>query len=113
MKEKKLREMIRSQIKNTIKEDPDKFSRQIRGLGGLSRAKSGLDVALGKIDTDAIAKLNRSQKVRLLSTLLSNVGITAQDFAAIKSAVGRNLASTIAPADESVNEKTDFEMQKA
>ena len=104
MKEEQLREMIRKEILKKLDESPDGFSRSVRGVSGLSRARTGLERSFGKIDTAAISKLNRSQKVRLLTSLLSNVGITAQDFAAIKSQVGRNLADTIAPADESVNE---------
>ena len=104
MKEEQLREMIRKEILKKLDESPNGFSRSVRGVSGLSRAKTGLERSFGKIDTAAISKLNRSQKVRLLTSLLSNVGITAQDFAAIKSQVGRNLADTIAPADESVQE---------
>ena len=104
MKEHELRKLIRKQIVKELSEQQPSFAKSVRGVSGLSRARSGLTQSLGKIDTAAISKLNRSQKVRLLTSLLSNVGITAQDFAAIKSQVGRNLADTIAPADESIEE---------
>ena len=101
MKETKIRALVRNQIIKELDEQPD-----LRGIRGISKAKSGLQRSLGKIDTGAIAKLNKSQKIRLLTSLLSNVGITAQDFETIKNQVGRKLADTIAPADESVEEVT-------
>ena len=106
MKEKELREIVRQQIVKKMNENPSRFSKQATGVRGLGAAKAGLDRSLGKIDTGAIAKLGRTQKIKLLTALLSNVGITAQDFASIKNLVGRNLADTIAPADESVEEVT-------
>ena len=108
MKETKIRALVRNQIIKELDEQPD-----LRGIRGISKAKSGLQRSLGKIDTGAIAKLNKSQKIRLLTSLLSNVGITAQDFETIKNQVGRKLADTIAPADESIQEQEDdFEMSK-
>jgi len=106
MKEKELREIVRQQIIKKMNENPSRFSKQAGGVRGIGTAKAGLDRSLGKIDTNAIAKLGRTQKIKLLTALLSNVGITAQDFASIKNIVGRNLADTIAPADESVEEAT-------
>jgi hypothetical protein len=114
MKEKELREIIRNQIIQKMNEEPSRFAKDVSGVRGLGRAKSGLDKSLSRIDTSAISKLGRSQKIKLLTSLLSNAGITAQDFAAIKNAVGRNLAGTIAPADESIQEADDdYELQKA
>jgi hypothetical protein len=104
MKEKQIREIVRNQIIKKMNEAPSRFSQDIGSVRGLSRAKSGLGKSLDKVDTSAISKLGRSQKIKLLTSLLSNVGITAQDFGAIKNAVGRNLAGTIAPADESIEE---------
>ena len=104
MKEKELREIVRKQIVKKMNENPSRFSKQATGVRGLGTAKAGLDRSLAKIDTGAIAKLGRQQKIKLLTALLSNVGITAQDFASIKNIVGRNLADTIAPADEAMQE---------
>ena len=106
MKEKELRSVIRKHIIKEMNENPSRFSKQSSGVRGLGAARAGLERSLGKIDTDAIARLGRTQKIKLLTALLSNVGITAQDFSSIKNLVGRNLADTIAPADESVEEAT-------
>ena len=82
MKESKIRALVRNQIIKELDEQPD-----LRGIRGISKAKSGLQRSLGKIDTGAIAKLNKSQKIRLLTSLLS--------------------------ADESIQEQEDdFEMSK-
>ena len=113
MNEIQLRTLIRNQIIREMNENPSRFrGAQRSALGGAG--STALDRALGKIDTTSIAKLGRTQKIKLLVQLLSNIGITAQDFSAIKGQVGQNLAGTIAPTDESIQEADgDYEMQKA
>ena len=112
MKESELRSLIRKQIMKEMNENPERFRGASRSaLGG--GAATALDSALKKVDMSGIARLGRTQKMQLLVRLLTNIGITASDFDKIKSAVGRNLADTIGPADESIEEKKDFELAKA
>ena len=106
MKEIKLREIIRKQIIKRLSEAPDSFSSKLGSsvssrLGG---AKSALNQGLKKIDVSRVSKLPRSQKINLLTALLQNVGVSAKDFEAIKSRVGRQLSSADNATEESIEE---------
>ena len=106
MKEIKLREVIRKQIIKRISEATDSFTSKVGSSvsGKLGGAKAALNQGLKKIDVGRVSKLPRSQKINLLTALLQNVGVSAKDFEAIKSRVGRQLSSADNTTDESVNE---------
>jgi hypothetical protein len=116
MKEEQLREMIRSQIKTKIKEDPDRFSRQIgQGVSGrLGGARSALDRGLAQLNVDKLARLNKTQKIDLLVGLLQNVGINSGDFRNIQARVSNALKRKEMSAQDTMGEaKEEFELQKA
>jgi len=116
MKEIKLREVIRKQIIKRLSEAPDSFTSKVGSSvsGKLGGAKAALNQGLKKIDVSRVSKLPRSQKINLLTALLQNVGVSAKDFEAIKSRVGRQLSSADNATEESIEEaEGGYEMQKA
>jgi len=106
MKEIKLREIIRKQIIKRLSEAPDSFTSKVGSSvsGKLGGAKAALNQGLKKIDVSRVSKLPRSQKINLLTALLQNVGVSAKDFEAIKSRVGRQLSSADNATEESIEE---------
>jgi len=111
MKERELREMVRKQLVNMISEAPaDSF---LGRVGSTVRARLGgrrqqLSKLLGDIDTVRISRLPKAQKIELITALMQQFGITAQDFNAIKQRVSRTLKTTqplpSAQMGENINE---------
>jgi len=88
--ETKLRSVIRRKIKEALRSD-DSFLSQVGSsvTSRLGSRRQTLDRILATIDTDRLGKLPNSQKVDLLVALVQKFGISARDFASIKSRVQR------------------------
>ena len=93
MKEQELRETIRKEIKKALAEKRGDFLGQVGSVvrGRLGSARQQLARALGKIDTQKLAKLPKTSKVELLATLAKRFGIDLSDFKNIQQRVKRSL----------------------
>jgi hypothetical protein len=100
--EAKLRSVIRRKIKEALQSD-DSFLSQVGSsvTSRLGSRRQTLDRILATIDTDRLAKLPNNQKVDLLVALVQKFGISARDFASIKSRVQRMIGvnSAVTEAD--------------
>lgn len=100
--ESKLRLMIRNIIREAMQND-DSFLTQVGSsvTSRLGARRDTLDRILSTIDTHRLSKLPNSQKVDLLVALVQIFGISARDFASIKSRVQRMIGddSSVTEAD--------------
>ena len=95
MKSSEIRNMIREEIMTALKESNADMS-FLDKVGGSIRSKLGtgrnlLDRALDMIDTEKLSRLPRQQKIELIAAMIGQLGVTAQDFNAVKSRVQRML----------------------
>lgn len=95
MKSSEIRNMIREEIMAAMRESTTDMS-FLDKVGGSIRSKLGtgrnlLDRALDMIDTEKLSRLPRQQKIELIAAMIGQLGVTAQDFNAVKSRVQRML----------------------
>lgn len=93
MTEKKLRELLRKEIKTQLTEGPADFLKGISGTvrTALGSKKSQLAAGLDKVNTDRIAKLPADKKAEVIAALVAQVGLTKDDYDDIKMRIGRKL----------------------
>jgi len=116
MKTNELRTLIRQQILKEFTSDPSFLDK----VGGSIRAKLGtgkamLDRALNMIDSEKLSKLPRQQKIDLLVALISQFGMNARDFNAVKSRVQRMLVmqgNETSNSQTEIQESNDEELEK-
>jgi hypothetical protein len=108
MKEKQLREMLRKEIQAILNEGEADFLHKIGSnlRSKLGSARTQLNVGLGKIDQDRIARMTPEQKAELTAQLASQLGLTAKDFNTIKQRIARKLgaAEKASTAESKINE---------
>lgn len=93
MTEKKLRELLRKEIKAQLTESPADFLKNISGTvrSALGSKKSQLAAGLDKINADRIAKLPADKKAEVIAALVAQVGLTKDDYEDVKMRIGRKL----------------------
>ena len=93
MTEKKLRELLRKEIKAQLTESPADFLKNISGTvrSALGSKKSQLATGLDKINADRIAKLPADKKAEVIAAIVAQVGFTKDDFEDVKMRIGRKL----------------------
>ena len=95
MTEKQLREMVRKEIRSVINEGETDFLHKIGSnlRSKLGSARTQLNVGLGKIDPEKIARMTPEQKAELTAQVAQQLGLTAKDFNTIKQRIARKLGT--------------------
>jgi hypothetical protein len=108
MKEKQLREMLRKEIQAILNEGEADFLHKIGSnlRSKLGSARTQLNVGLGKIDQDRIARMTPEQKAELTAQLAQQLGLTSKDFNTIKQRIARKLgaAEKASTTENTINE---------